>query len=150
MVMIEEKISKLRLVLTGKLVSALPGYTGKAPRFLSYYSTLYYVEIIYFMFMILIIYGRMAAVISGLVFTGLLTLHIIRLFLQRNFNRKIQIVLMDIHIAFTAGFLINRILGDLPLSGPDEFMIIFRGLTALLEITFVFIFTDDRIIQEYS
>jgi len=150
MVKFKEEISKARIMLSGKILSVLSGYTVKAPRFLSYYSTLYYIEIIYFMFMLLIIYGRAAAVITGLIFTGLFTIHIIRLFFQKNINRKIQVVIMDIHIAYTAGFLINRIFGDFPLSGLDEFMIIFRGLTAVVEIFLVFIFTDDKIIDEYS
>ena len=150
MVKFREEMLKVRIMLSGKILPVLPGYTAKAPRFLSYYSTLYYIEIIYFMFMLLIIYGRTAAVITGLIFTGLFTIHVIRLFFQKNINRKIQVVIMDIHIAYTAGFLVNRIFGDLPLSGLDEFMIIFRGLTAVVAIPLVFIFTDDKIIDEYS
>lgn len=57
---------------------------------------------------------------------------------------------MDLHIAFTAGFLINRVFGDFSLSGPDEFMIFFRGLTALVEIPLVIVFTDDAVIKNYS
>ena len=150
MVFIKEEMSKVRLMLTDKLLSALPGFIRKAPRLLPYYSTVYFVEIIYFMFMLLIIYGRTAAVISGLIFSGLLTFHVIGLFFQKNRNRKIQIVLMDIHIAFTAGFLVNRIIGDFPLSGIDEFMIIFRGIAAVMAIPLVFIFTDHKVIKEYS
>ena len=55
---------------------------------------------------------------------------------------------MDLHIAFTAGFLINRIAGDFSLSALDNFMIVFRGLTALLEIPLVIIFTGDSVIKK--
>jgi hypothetical protein len=150
MVNFKEEILNARLMLTDKMLSALPGFIGKAPRLLPYYSTVYYVEVLYFMFMMLIIYGRTAAVISGLVCSGLLTFHVIGLFFLKNRNRKIQIILMDIHIAFTAGFLVNRIMGDFPLSGIDEFMIIFRGITSVMAIPLILIFTDDKTIKEYS
>lgn len=150
MAMIKGRIIKNRYMISDKITAALGERKEKFPRILSYYSTIYFVEIIYFMFMILIIYGRIAAVISGLTFASLLVYHVIGLFFQKNSSRKLQIILMDIHVAFTAGFLINRIFGDLPISVIDEFMIIYRGIAALMAIPLILIFTDDEIIKEYS
>lgn len=150
MVLIRKGILNLRILAADKIVSAMTRYEKKIPVFLSYFSTIFFVEILYFMVMILIIYGRTAAVIFGFITAFILTLHVIGLFFQKNMNRKIQLLLMDLHIAFTAGFLINRLFGDFSISGPDEFMIVFRGLTALVEIPLVFIFTKDSVIENYS
>ncbi len=128
----------------------MPGYEEKAPLFIPYFSTLYFVEVLYFMVMLLLIYGRTAALVCGFILALLLTFHVIGLFFMKNRHRKIQLILMDLHIAFTAGFLINRLMGDLSLSSMDELMVLFRGLTALLEIPLVFIFTSDYIIKKYS
>ena len=150
MVLIKKRILNLHILVSDKILSAMNRYEKKAPVFLSYFSTFFFVEILYFMIMILVIYGRTASVIFGFLTALMLSLHVIGLFFNKNKNRKIQVLLMDLHIAFTAGFLINRIFGDFSISGPDQFMIIFRGLTAMLEIPFIIIFTNDSVIDKYS
>lgn len=102
------------------------------------------------MVMLLLIYGRTTALVFGFISAAFLTFHVIGLFFLKNRSRKIQLLLMDLHIAFTAGFLINRIAGDFTLSHPDLFMLIFRGSTALLEIPLVILFTGDSVIEKYS
>ncbi len=150
MISMNAQLLIIRNFFTEKLAKFLPGFEEKAPALLPYFSTLYFVEVIYFMFMLLLIYGRTAAVLCGFILALLLTFHVIGLFFMKNRYRKIQLILMDIHIAFTVGFLINRIAGDISLSSMDEFMMVFRGLTALLEIPLVFIFTSDYTIKKYS
>lgn len=150
MVLIKKRILNLRVLAADKILSALTRYEKKAPVFLSYFSTLFFVEILYFMIMILIVYGRTVAVIFGFLTALILTLHVTGLFFQKNRNRKIQLLLMDLHIAFTVGFLINRFFGDFSLSVPDQFMIVFRGLTALVEIPLIIVFTNDSVIKKYS
>jgi len=150
MISMNGRLIIIRNFFSGKLTKFLPGFEEKAPALLPYFSTLYFAEVIYFMFMLLLIYGRTTAIVCGFVLALLLTFHVIGLFFMKNRHRKIQLILMDIHIAFTAGFLINRIAGDISLSSMDEFMMVFRGLTALLEIPLVFIFTGDYIIKKYS
>jgi len=150
MSLIRSPIPVIRNFLLESLEKFLPGCEEKAPSFLPYFSTLYFVEILYFMVMILFIYGKTAALISGFISAAFLTFHVIGLFFLKNRSRKIQVLLMDLHIAFTAGFLVNRIAGDFSLSPLDDFMIIFRGLTALLEIPLVILITGDSVIKKYS
>jgi len=150
MISMNARLLIIRTFFSEKLAKFLPGYEEKAPSFLPYFSTLYFVEILYFMVMLLLIYGRTSAIICGFILALLLTFHVIGLFFMKNRHRKIQLLLMDLHIAFTAGFLINRLMGDISLSSMDEFMMVFRGLTALLEIPLVLLFTSDYIIKKYS
>ena len=150
MVIIKKRILDLRVLAAGKILSALTRHEEKAPVFLSYFSTVFFLEILYFMIMILLVYGRTVAVIFGLLTAFILTLHVTGLFFQKNRNRKIQLLLMDLHIAFTVGFLINRFFGDFSLSVPDQFMIVFRGLTLLVEIPLIVIFTNDSVVKKYS
>lgn len=149
MSVIKSPIAVIRNYLWDNLSGLMPGFEEKSPSFLPYFSTLYYVEILYFMVMLLLIYGRTIALVFGFISAVLLTFHVIGLFFLKNRARKIQLLLMDLHIAFTAGFLINRIAGDFSLSAFDNFMIVFRGLTALLEIPLVIIFTGDSVIKKY-
>lgn len=150
MISMNARLIIIRNFFSEKLAKFMPGYEEKAPLFIPYFSTLYFVEVLYFMVMLLLIYGRTAALVCGFILALLLTFHVIGLFFMKNRHRKIQLILMDLHIAFTAGFLINRLMGDLSLSSMDELMVMFRGLTALLEIPLVFIFTSDYIIKKYS
>lgn len=83
MVLIRKGLLNLRTLVAEKFSSALTGYEKKAPVFLSYFSTLFFVEILYFMVMILVIYGRTAAVLFGFLAALMVTLHVIGLFFRK-------------------------------------------------------------------
>ena len=101
------------------LLKKISSLEENVPLLVPYFATLYFVEILYFMFILLLVYGKAVSAVSGVIFSLFLTWHIIGLYLHKNIFRKVHLFVMDIHIAFSAGYLINRLAGDMPLSFAD-------------------------------
>lgn len=118
--------------------------------FVPYLGTFYYVEIIYLMIFLNFLYGKIIAVITGLLLSVLLTFHIIGLDNKKNVNRKIQLYFMDIHIAYSLAYCFNRFFSAGELSYVDYSVIAFRLITAFIEIFSVIILTDVVSSGEYS
>lgn len=114
-----------------------------------YIATLYFIEVIYLMFMINFIFGKTAAVVSGASISFLLSYHIISLFNRKNLNRKIQLFLMDIHFAYSIGFLFSSFFTDFNLSGWETGLSFYRFIIALLEIPMIIFLTDEFIIKRF-
>ncbi|HPJ41248.1 MAG TPA: hypothetical protein PLY21_02915 [Spirochaetota bacterium] len=118
-------------------------------RIIPYIATFYYVEIIYLMFVLNFLLGKVPAVIAGITLAVLLSFQIVALFSRRDLSRKIQLFLMDIHFAYSAAFIFSRIIADFPLSGGDIAVTIFRGAAVLVELPMIIILTDEFIISRY-
>ena len=114
-----------------------------------YSATLFYIEIIYMMFMAGFLYGKVAAVVSGVMLSILLTFQVIALFGRINISRKIQLFIMDVHLAYSVAFIFNRLLSDFPLSAGDIAMSVFRGGAAVIELPMIILLTDEFIIRRY-
>ena len=110
--------------------------------FLPYIATFYYVEIIYLMIFLNFIYGKTFAVSICIFLTILLTFHIFSLFNKKRINRKIQLYLMDFHFAFSVAYFFNRIFTESDLTSIDSIVMLFRLVTALMEIIIIFALTD--------
>lgn len=76
----------------------------------AYFSTLYYLEIIYLMVIVLFVFGKTVAVICGILMTLALTAHILRFFNRRRGSRMTQLIMMDVHASVAAAFVITMIL----------------------------------------
>jgi len=125
-------------------------FKEKVNSFVPYLATFYYIEIIYLMIFLNFLYGKIFAVTAGLLLTFFLTFHIIRLFNKKDINRKIQLYFMDIHFAYSLAYFFNRVFSGIELVRFDYYIIAFRIITALIEITAVLILTDRIIKGEYS
>ncbi len=124
-------------------------FRKRAGELIPYIATLYYFEIIYFMFMANFIFGKIAATLSGFALGIFLSCHIVALFNMKNLNRKVQLFLMDVHFAYSAGFILSRIFSDMNLSGIDIAVTAFRVGIAILELPMIIILTDEFIIKRY-
>lgn len=118
-------------------------------RLIPYIATLYYLEIMYLMFIVNFIAGKIIAVGTGFALAILLSFHVVALFNRKNLNRKIQLFLMDLHFAYSAAFIVSRVVTGFTLSGGDIAVTVFRGITALIEIPMIIFLTDDLIIRRY-
>jgi hypothetical protein len=124
-------------------------FRERAGRIIPYIATLYYVEIIYLMFVLNFLIGKIPAVISGVALAFLLSLQIVALFNRNNTGRKIQLFLMDIHFAYSIAFIFSRFFSGFALSGGDIAVTLFRGGAALMELPMIIILTDEFIISRY-
>ncbi len=114
-----------------------------------YIATLYYIEIIYFMFVTSFLAGKVIAVLAGFLFAALLTYHVVALFNRRNLNRIIQLFLMDLHFAYSVAFIVSRFINDYKLSGGDITVSVYRVIVAVLELPMIIALTDELIISKY-
>lgn len=115
-----------------------------------YIATLYYAEILYIMFFINFLYGKLLSVTAGISLSVLLTLHVIRLFYKKNFNRKLQLYLMDFHCAYSSAYFINGLFSGYILSFTDCAFIYFRVFAALIEFILIIVLTDTNIKKGYT
>ena len=114
----------------------------KSHSLLPYIATFYYVEIIYLMIFLNFIYGKTLAISIGISLTALLTFHIFALFNKKNFNRKVQLYLMDFHFAFAVAYFFNRLLTDSNLTSIDSMIALCRLTVALIEIIAILAITS--------
>ncbi len=74
---------------------------------LPYFNLLYFFEIFYLMILLFFIGGKAPALLAGAVCTILLTWHILMLYYRVPRHRKIQLYLMDIHLALAAASIVR-------------------------------------------
>ena len=118
--------------------ASVPGRT----RWIPYVLTLYYLEIIFLMFGLLFLYGRTAAVAAGAVLSLLWTYHIIRFHFGDERHRKIQLWVVDLHAAFTAGYLFYTAARGAGDGAAAPLVLGARVLILLCEIPLFLILTD--------
>lgn len=124
-------------------------FRDRSGSIIPYIATLYYVEIIYLMFVLNFLLGKVLAVTSGITLAVLLSFQIVALFSRRDLSRKIQLFLMDIHFAYSIAFIFSRFFSGFALSGGDTAVLVYRGIAALVELPMIIILTDEFIISRY-
>lgn len=116
----------------------------------AYLSTLFYLEIIYFMVIMVFALGLLPAVIIGLVLTALYTAHLIRLYFRRRLHRLLQLGIMELHCAFSIGFCYNIISQGYDNNPALLFMALLRAVLVIAEIPLIFLLTGERVIAKYD
>jgi len=101
------------------------------------------------MILLFFLFGKITAVLSGLTLSLLLSWHIIMLFFRKQNNRKIQLFLMDVHVAISAGIIIRTISSPLPVSAVQTSLLTMRILVVLCELLLIFILTDEEVIESF-
>ncbi len=108
----------------------------------SYFNVLFFFEIINLMFLLLIVYGKFISIACGSILTVLLSLQIINLYFKKEASRKIQLYLMDIHLAYSVPFIFNFLfLRNDPLM-PDYFFMFLRLVMCFFDVLFIIAFSD--------
>jgi hypothetical protein len=115
----------------------------------SYFNIVYYFEIINFMILLFFIFGKITAVLAGLALALLLSWHIIMLFFRKQNHRKIQLFLMDIHIAISAGIIIRTITAPSDLSTLHTSLLALRIIIVIFELLLIIILTDEEVIASF-
>ena len=109
----------------------------------AYFDVLYFFEIINLMFLLLILYGKFVSVFSGIILTILLSIQIIRIYFGNSLNRKIQIYLMDIHLAYSIPFFLSLIVSGFNSGWLDFIFILLRFVIFCAEIFLIHVLTDE-------
>ncbi len=117
---------------------------GRLPEFVSYISLLYYIEIIYMMLVVVIIFGKAASLAAGFIASLLLAFQIISLSMRKEFSIKVQLVIMELHFALSAVFITNLFMRDFTLYGQDILITVVRLFLAALELPLIYLFTGER------
>lgn len=118
-------------------------WRSRANLALPYIATLFYVEIMLLFVFLNFLYGKPAALAAGLLLTVLATLHVVMLFNDNPLNRKIQLLLMDVHFAWSVAFVVIRLFPGIPLSGFDIAVAVFRTLAASVELPVILLVASD-------
>ena len=121
----------------------------RVPDITAYFTLLYFFEVIYIMFILLISSGKTTAVIIGLISSVLLSYHIISLFLKKNLNRKIQLFLMDIHFAYALAYIINALAVNTVLINADRLILFIRIIIVIFELPLIYFLTDEKVKKHY-
>ncbi|MFC1669348.1 hypothetical protein ACFL20_03090 [Spirochaetota bacterium] len=116
----------------------------------AYFTVLYFFEIIFFMIVFLVTQGKLIAVIFGILTAIILTAHIISVYFFKNRNRKIQIVLMEIHFAYSISFIISYFIHGIGGYIIDNIFLIVRLILILGEIPLIYLLTDKEVINLYK
>ncbi len=116
----------------------------------SYFSTLYYVEIVILMVSVLFVYGKILSVAVGLLMAVLLTVQIINVFYKKDRSRKIQLFLMDLHLAYGLAFFINLPFTGYQLNSSNALILTVRSVLVIGELFLIYLLTDKAAAGEFS
>ncbi len=115
-----------------------------------YIALLYYIEVVYLVFILLILFGKTVSVIAGMIMSILLAYHIISLNYFKDRNRKIQLFLMDIHFAYSLAFIINLVMHDISIHTYDIPLLTVRSVLIAFEIPLIYYLSDIKISSQYK
>jgi hypothetical protein len=114
-----------------------------------YMPALYYIEIIYAMFTLFMTAGKIPGIIIGFLFGVFISVHIVFLYFRKNFSRIIQLVLLDLHAAYSGAFVINFIINSTNINPALGVLFSFRLLMFIIEVPMIFYLSSDRIKKLY-
>jgi len=80
----------------------------------------------------------------------LLAVHLVKLTGRRETNRRIQLALMVLHIPYAVSIIAGTLWNDLPLADADIFLLVTRGIMAVVEFFYVIILTDRGVRDIFS
>jgi hypothetical protein len=120
------------------LISAVP-----------YMASLYYIEIIYAMFTLFMTAGKIPGIIIGFIFGVSLSVHIVFLYFRKNFSRIIQLVLLDLHAAYSGAFIINFIASGTAFNPATVMLFSFRFIMFIIEVPMIFYLSSEKVKKLY-
>jgi hypothetical protein len=126
---------------------------GIAPRihvYISYFCLLYFLEIIYIMVLLFLVGGRFPSLAAGAALSLLLSYHIVMLYYKNSTHRKIQLYLMDLHLAISAAAFMRLILWDSRSTTLLLSFMFIRLIIMILEPFFIYFLTDRTVIEQFS
>ena len=116
----------------------------------SYLQVWYYIEILYLMGIFLVVYGKGMAFTWGILCAVLLSIHIIRFYFKNETSRRIQLLLMDLHVPYAVSLSLALFWGD-GNGHPVEIAIsMIRFLVIAIELFMIWMLTDKKIKNDFD
>ncbi len=115
----------------------------------AYAATLLYLEIIYIMTVILFLWGKAASIIAAVILTIAYSAQLIGVYFKNNFNRTLQLLIMELHSAYSAAFIFNYLYQDTPLNYLSLAIILARSVLLAVEIFLIFLLTSEKVAATY-
>lgn len=120
------------------------------PLMVSYFNLFYFFEIVYVMIALFAFYGKFVSVITGLIASLLLVIHIICLYMKREINRKIQLFLMELHVVYTIPAFAQIFISGWKGSWMEGVFIVSRLIIIVVEVFLVFLLTDEELKNQFA
>lgn len=108
----------------------------------SFISIWYYIEILFMMNIAIFFYHPIIISIVGVMLGLLLSVHIIKLYTGNAINYYVQLIIMDVHIAYSIGMTIAALLSDV--TWYFAAFSIARVCIACIEMLLVYYMTSDN------
>lgn len=116
----------------------------------AYLQVWYYVEILYLMGIFLVVYGKALAFLWGVILAVLLSIHIIRFYFRQETSRRVQLVLMDLHVAYSVSMVIALMHGTAGNSIVESIIMVVRVVITVLEVYMIWLLTDDVVKKKFG
>jgi hypothetical protein len=115
----------------------------------AYGATLLYLEIIYIMIVMLFLFGKAAAIIAALSLTAVYSAQLIRVYFKSNTGRIMQLLLMELHSAYSAAFIFNYLYLGSSADAVSLLIVLARSIILAVEIPLIFLLSGDRAVESF-
>ncbi len=123
---------------------------GRLHAVVAYGDIMYFFEIIYVMIALNFLAGKPFAVIIGVLFALLLSAHIILIYQRNAVSRKIQLFMMDVHLAYAVPYFIGGMIFGLELRPFDYVFFIVRACLVAFEAFALYLLTDEELSRYFA
>ena len=113
-------------------------------------ATLYFLEIINIMFLLVLLFGKVVSVVAGIYLSIILTFHVILLNSGRQGSRKVQLYIMDIHAAIALASLASFWIYNQDINLLNIIQITIRSVILAVEIPLIVFLTDSHIAASFT
>lgn len=124
--------------------------TARIHVYTAYFSVLYFFEIMYLMVLLFFVAGSGPALAAGAVLAPLLAYHSIMLYYRNPLHRKIQLYLMDLHLALSAAAIARALFLNPGTTAVFMSFLFIRMLIMLGEPFMIFFLTDRTVIDQFQ
>ncbi|MBN1533241.1 MAG: hypothetical protein JXA20_11305 [Spirochaetes bacterium] len=115
----------------------------------AYGATVLYLEIIYIMIVVLFLFGKAAAISAALLLAAIYSAQLIWVYFKNNTSRIIQLLLMELHCAYSAAFIFNYCCLGSSADSISLLIVLARAIILAVEIPLIFLLTGDRAIAAF-
>jgi len=115
-----------------------------------YLATLYYLEIIYFLYKSFMIEDKFFSIIIILLSTIFLSGHLIFLAEKNRTSRIMHLLIIDCHLSYSIFFFIKIIIEKINFDVSLEMLLIFRVVMSALEIFQLYFLTSPKVRKKYQ
>ncbi len=124
--------------------------TARIHIYTAYFSILYFFEIMYLMVLLFFVAGSGSALVAGAVLAPLLSYHIIMLYYGNARHRKVQLYLMDLHLALSVASIARALFWNSGTTAVFMSFLFIRMLLMLGEPILIYFLTDRTVIDQFQ